>query len=178
MVRPCFEQDIQWVQLIYAHHVMTGAGTFEIKPPSLEDMRGRWTEIVSKGWPFLVACPAHDPSRIFGYAYARPFRDREAYAYTFEDSVYVAPGQTGKGVGTRLLTRLLATLTEDGIRQVVAVIGDSANQGSIALHKRCGFRPAGQLTNVGAKFGRWFDVVLMQRTLPVRAAAGQAPAEE
>lgn len=178
LVRPCFDQDLQWVQLIYAHHVMTGAGTFEIVPPSLEEMRGRWSAIVSHNWPFIVACPAHDPSRILGYAYARPFRDREAYAYTFEDSIYVAPGQTGKGVGTRLLTHLLATLADDGVKQVVAVIGDSANHGSIAVHKRCGFRHVGQLSHVGAKFGRWFDVVLMQRTLLARSTTGQAPADQ
>src|SRR5688572_25340251 len=91
IVRPCFQQDLEFVQLIYAHHVLSGTGTFEIEPPSLDEMTERWSKVVTKSWPFLVACPPHDLSRVLGFAYAAQFRDRPAYNYTFENSIYVAP---------------------------------------------------------------------------------------
>jgi len=165
VVRPCFQQDLELVQLIYAHHVMTGTGTFELEPPSLEDMTARWSKIVTHGWPFLVATPAHDLTRVLGYAYAGQFRDREAYAKTFEDSIYVAPTSIGRGVGKVLLNALLGTLQTDGVREVLAVIGDSQNAASIVLHEKAGFRRVGAFSNVGFKFDRWIDVVLMQRSL-------------
>lgn len=165
LVRPCFEQDLEMVQLIYAHHVVTGAGTFETAPPSLEEMTARWSKVVTGGWPFLVASPTHDLTRVIGFAYAQPFRDREAYARTFEDSVYVAPGSLGQGVGKALLATLLQQLMDDGVREVLAVIGDSENHASIGVHKALGFRDAGLLHRVGFKFDRWIDVVLMQRSL-------------
>ncbi|MFZ4121711.1 MAG: GNAT family N-acetyltransferase [Caulobacterales bacterium] len=165
MVRPCFEQDLQQVQLIYAHAVTTGTGTFECEVPSLAEMNRRWSKTVGAGWPFLVASPVHDVSRVVGYAYAQQFRERQAYGRTFEDSVYVAPGQEGKGIGSALMGSLLFGLEADGVREVVAVIGDSTNLGSVHLHAKHGFRLVGQLQNVGFKFDRWLDVVIMQRSL-------------
>lgn len=169
-IRPCFEQDLQWVQLIYAHHVVTGAGTFETEPPSLEEMTARWSRAVSRGWPYLVASSVDDPTRILGYAYAQQFRDRAAYAHTLEDSIYVAPMAMGAGVGRALLASLLQEAAAGGARQIIAVIGDSANQASIRTHAKLGFEQAGVLRNVGYKFGRWLDVVLMQRNLTAPAA--------
>lgn len=165
LVRPCFQQDLETVQLIYAHHVMTGTGTFELEPPSLEDVTARWGEIVEYGWPFLVACPTSDLSRVMGYAYATQFRPRPGYRTTFESSVYTAPTLLRQGVGERLMTELLVTLKGDGVREVLALVGDSANQASISLHQKLGFRRVGVLEKVGEKFGRRLDVVLLQRTL-------------
>lgn len=170
VIRPCFEQDLQWVQLIYAHHVVTGTGTFETEPPTLEEMTDRWTRVVTKGWPYLVAASAQDPTRVLGFAYAQQFRDRTAYAHTLEDSVYVAPIALGAGIGKALLFTLLNEAAQAGARQIVAVIGDSGNTASIRLHQRMGFREIGALSDVGWKFGRWLDVVLMQRTLTQSSA--------
>lgn len=165
MVRPCFQQDLSQVHAIYATHVATGVGTFEIIPPDLQEISRRWSRNVDNGWPWLVASPLKDIGRVVGYAYAAPFRERAAYAKTFEDSVYVAPGQERKGIGDSLLASLLFGLEADGVREVVAVIGDSKNVGSIRLHAKHGFRDCGKLTKVGYKFGRWLDVVIMQRSL-------------
>jgi phosphinothricin acetyltransferase len=166
IVRPCFQQDLQWVQLIYAHHVATGTGTFETIAPTLEEMTDRWAKIAGKGWPFLVACDADDLSRVYGYAYAAQFRDRQAYEKTFEDSVYVSPNTLGGGIGKALISGLLTELQEIGVQQVIAVIGDSANTASIELHRKAGFHYVGTLKGVGQKFGRQLDVVLMQRAVP------------
>jgi L-amino acid N-acyltransferase YncA len=166
IIRPCFQQDLEYVQLIYAHHVLTGTGTFEIEPPSLEDMTARWGKLVERGWPFLVACPSSDLSRVLGFAYAQQFRDREAYSKTFEVSIYVGPTTQRQGAGALLLKELLTTLRSDGVREALAVIGDSANAASIGLHRKLGFAHVGTMRNVGEKFGRLLDVVIMQRTLP------------
>lgn len=165
IVRPCFQQDLELVQLIYAHHVLSGAGTFEVEPPTLEHMTDRWAGIVEKGWPFLVASPVSDPSRVLGFAYAGQYRDRTAYARTFESSIYVGPTTLRQGAGERLLGELLMTLRDDGVRQVLAFIGDSYNAASIGLHAKLGFKHVGTLANVGEKFGRLLDVVVMQRGL-------------
>jgi L-amino acid N-acyltransferase YncA len=164
-VRPCFQQDLQWVQLIYAHHVMTSTGTFETVPPDLEEMTARWTKIAAHGWPYIVACAGNDPSRILGFAYAQQFRERQAYAHTFENSIYVSPTHQGMGIGKALMAVLLGELIDVGAKQVLAVIGDSGNLGSIKLHARAGFHPVGKLHAVGYKFGRWLDVVIMQTQL-------------
>lgn len=166
IIRPCFQQDLEYVQLIYAHHVLAGAGTFEIEPPSLEEMTARWSAIVEKGWPYLVASPVTDLSRVLGFAYAAQYRDRAAYAKTFESSIYVGPTTQRQGVGALLLSELLVALRGDGVREVLAFIGDSYNAASIGLHKKLGFRAVGKLENVGEKHGRRLDVVIMQRTLP------------
>ncbi|HEX8902728.1 N-acetyltransferase family protein [Vitreimonas sp.] len=172
IVRPCFQQDLQYVQLIYAHHCLTGTGTFEIEPPSLEEMTERWGKIVDRGWPFLVASPPSDFSRVLGFCYAAQFRDRAAYSKTFEVSIYTAPTTMHQGVGSQMLAQLLTTLRDDGVREVLAVIGDSHNAASIGLHQKLGFRRVGTMTNVGEKFGRLLDVVIMQRSLPAKDAGG------
>lgn len=163
--RPCFQQDLEYVQLIYAHHVLTGTGTFEIEPPSLEAMTERWSKIVEKGWPFVVACPPSDLTRVMGFAYATQFRDRPGYARTFEVSVYAAPTSMRQGAGSIMLADTLATLRGDGVREVLAFIGDSANAASIGLHRKLGFQHVGTLKKVGEKFGRLLDVVVMQRSI-------------
>lgn len=172
IVRPCFQQDLQYVQLIYAHHCLTGTGTFEIEPPSLDEMTERWSKIVDRGWPFLVASPPSDFSRVLGFCYAAQFRNRAAYSKTFEVSIYAGPTTMSQGIGSQMLAQLLSQLREDGVREVLAVIGDSANAGSIGLHQKLGFRRVGTMTNVGEKFGRLLDVVIMQRSLPAKDAGG------
>ncbi|MEZ5994832.1 MAG: N-acetyltransferase family protein [Hyphomonadaceae bacterium] len=174
IARPCFQQDLQFVQLIYSHHVLTGTGTFEIDPPSLEEMTARWGRIVERGWPFVVASPPSDMSRVMAFAYAAQFRDRAAYAKTFEVSTYAAPTTLRQGAGATALAEVLVTLRGDGVREAVAFIGDSYNAASIGLHAKLGFRHAGRLTNVGEKFGRLLDVVVMQRTLAVAKSASEA----
>lgn len=169
IVRPCFQQDLEYVQLIYAHHVLTGTGTFEIQPPSIEEMTARWSTIVDRGWPFFVASPSSDLSRVLGFAYAQQFRDREAYAKTFEVSIYVGPTTQRQGAGALLLKELLTTLRNDGAREALAVIGDSANVASYGLHRKLGFEHVGTMKNVGEKFGRMLDVIIMQRSLPPKA---------
>ncbi|WP_135211033.1 GNAT family N-acetyltransferase [Vitreimonas flagellata] len=170
IVRPCFQQDLQYVQLIYAHHCLTGTGTFEIEPPSLVEMTERWSKIVDRGWPFLVASPPSDFSRVLGFCYAAQFRDRAAYSKTFEVSIYAAPTTMRQGVGSQMLAQLLTQLRDDGVREALAVIGDSHNAASIGLHQKLGFRRVGAMTNVGEKFGRLLDVVIMQRSLPAKDA--------
>jgi L-amino acid N-acyltransferase YncA len=166
IVRPCFQQDLETVQLIYGHHVLTGTGSFEHEPPTLDDMTARWSRIVSNTWPFLVASPLNDLSRVVGFAYASQYRDRAAYARTFEVSVYTAPTSLRQGAGTLLLGELLSMLHGDGAREALAFIGDSYNAASIALHQKLGFQHVGTLNNVGEKFGRSLDVVIMQRSMP------------
>lgn len=175
VIRPCFQQDLETVQLIYAHHVLTGTGTFEIEPPTLEEMTERWSKVVSHNWPYLVASPTRDLSRVVGFAYAAQFRDRAAYAQSFEVSVYAAPTSMRQGAGEMMLAELLTTLRGDGVREAVAYIGDSANAASIGLHRKLGFRHVGTLTNIGQKFGRMLDVVIMQRNL-INTEAAQSPA--
>jgi phosphinothricin acetyltransferase len=165
IVRPCFQQDLETVQLIYAHHVLTGTGTFEIEPPSLEEMTDRWGRIVQQGWPFVVVSPANDLSRVLGYAYAVQYRDRAAYAKTFEVSVYSGPTTQRQGAGAMALSEVLTTLRGDGVREALAFIGDSYNAASIGLHAKLGFKHVGTLKEVGEKFGRLLDVIVMQRTL-------------
>jgi phosphinothricin acetyltransferase len=165
MVRPCFQQDLELVQLIYAHHVLTGTGSFETEPPSLPEMTERWSGVVQHGWPYLVATPAADPTRVLGFAYATQYRDRPAYKGTFEVSVYVAPTSLRQGAGALLMSELLQALHNDGAREALGFIGDGANIASIALHKKFGFRPVGVLHGVGEKFGRSLDVVVMQRSV-------------
>lgn len=169
LVRPCFQQDLEMVRLIYANHVTTGTGTFEIEAPTLEEMTARWSDTVERGWPFLAACPVYDVTRVLGFAYAGQYRPRPGYATTFESSVYVAPASLRQGVGAHLMAELLSVLRGDGVREVLAFIGDSANAASLALHLKAGFRHAGTLQQVGEKFGRRLDVVIMQRTLTPRS---------
>jgi phosphinothricin acetyltransferase len=162
LIRPAAQADAEALAAIYGHHVLNGFGTFEEVPPLPAEMDQRRRGIVSHGLPYLVA---EDGGRVLAYAYAAVFRARAAYRYTVEDSVYVAPDAVGRGVGRAVLTAVLDACEAMGLRQVVAVIGDSQNAASIGLHRALGFEPAGVGRNVGFKHGRWVDVVWMQKTL-------------
>jgi phosphinothricin acetyltransferase len=161
-IREATAADLPAIQAIYAHHVLHGLASFEIVPPSVEDIRSRFESITAAGYPYLVAT---EDAAVLGYAYASAYRTRPGYRYTVEDSVYVASDLAGRGIGRRLLTRLIDACERRGYRQMLAVIGDSANTASIELHRACGFTYAGTLNAVGFKFGRWVDSVLMQRPL-------------
>jgi len=163
-IRSATEADIAEIQAIYAHHVLHGTGTFEEIPPSVEEMRRRWAAVSNKGWSWLVAA---DASGVAGYGYYQQIRDRSAYRFTAEDSIYVREDVRGQGVGKALVVALLQAATEAGFRQMVAVIGDSENIGSIGVHTSLGFRKVGVLHATGLKFGRWLDTVYMQRALGV-----------
>jgi len=161
-VREARPQDLAAVQRIYAHHVLTGLASFELEPPDEAEIRRRQEALAGRGLPFLVA---ELEGAVRGYAYAGPYRVRPAYRYTVEDSVYVAPEAMGRGLGRALLGELVRCCAGLGMRQMVAVIGDSGNLASIRLHEAHGFSRAGLLRSVGFKFGRWVDSVLMQRGL-------------
>jgi phosphinothricin acetyltransferase len=154
--------DAPAVAAIYAHHVLHGFGTFEEAPPSAEEMAERMAEVQARGLPWLAA---EEDGAVLGYAYAAPYRLRSAYRFTVEDSVYVAADSQGRGVGKALLAELIARCEALGLRQMLAVIGDSANAPSIALHRAAGFELRGTAVGVGYKAGRWVDIVWMQRAL-------------
>ncbi|CEJ15685.1 N-acyltransferase YncA [bacterium YEK0313] len=162
LVRDARPEDMVAVQAIYAHHVLHGLATFEETPPSVDEMLERRSAVLAAGLPYLAA---EREGRVVGYSYATGYRPRPAYRHTIEDSVYVAEGLGGRGIGTQLLGALIARCEAGPWRQMLAVIGDSGNEGSIALHRRLGFQPAGTLRSVGFKLGRWVDTVLMQRAL-------------
>lgn len=161
-VRPALEADVSAVRAIYAHHVLTGTGTFEEDAPDEDEMRARFRTVTARGLPYLVAETA---GGVLGFAYAAPFRPRSAYRFTVENSVYVHPAAVGRGIGRRLLAELVEHCAAQGYQEMVAVIGDAGNDRSIALHAALGFQPAGTLQRVGHKFGRWLDVIFMQRPL-------------
>jgi phosphinothricin acetyltransferase len=162
LIRSAAEPDAEALAAIYGHHVVHGFGTFEEVPPTPAEMDQRRRGITEHGLPYLVA---EQDGRVLGYAYAGPFRARAAYRYTVEDSVYVAPDAMGQGVGRAVLSAVLARCEAMGLRQAVAVIGDTANLGSIGLHRALGFEHAGVGKSVGFKHGRWVDVVWMQKAL-------------
>lgn len=162
VIRPARPADLAAVQAIYAAHVLNGTGSFEEVPPGAGEFEARWRAVVGRGLPYLVAA---EDGVVRGFAYAGLFRPRSAYRFTVEDSIYVAPDALGGGLGSALLGRLIAACEERGMRQMIAVIGDSGNTRSIRLHSRHGFVRAGTLVDAGYKFGRWLDVVFMQRTL-------------
>ena len=155
--------DLPAITAIYRHHVLHGTGTFEIEPPTLTDMSARRNDVLSKGLPWLVAEGAD--GAVLGYAYANWFKPRPAFRFSAEDSVYVADHARGQGVGKLLLAALAAECEAAGVRKLIAVIGDSANHGSIAIHRTAGFSDAGVLRSVGWKFERWLDVVMMEKSL-------------
>lgn len=161
-VRPARAEDLAAIRDIYAHHVIHGLASFEEAPPDLDEIRRRHGEVLGLGLPWLVA---EDAGEISGYAYCAPYRTRPAYRYTLEDSVYVRDGRQGRGIGRMLLAELIARTSALGYRQMVAVIGDSANAASIRLHASLGFLRVGTLRSTGWKRGRWVDSVLMQRPL-------------
>ena len=164
-IRACTVADMDGVQAIYAHHVRTGFGTFEEIPPAVAEMQQRFTALIANDFPFLVAVI---DAQVAGYAYAGPFRPRAAYRHTCESSVYVAADAQRRGVGRALMLRVIDECQRLGKQQMLAVIGDSANTASIGLHTALGFGNVGVFKNVGYKFGRWLDVVLMQRALRLR----------
>ena len=161
-IRPSTHNDLPAITAIYAHHVLHGTGTFEIDPPSEADMAGRRADVLARGLPWLVA---EQGGQILGFAYANWFKPRPAYRFSAEDSVYVAASACGQGVGRLLLSALLREAQAAGVRKLLAVIGDSANQASIGLHACQGFVHAGVLRSVGWKHGVWRDVVLMEKPL-------------
>jgi L-amino acid N-acyltransferase YncA len=161
-LRPASSGDLPALREIYAGHVLNGAASFEEVPPDLAEFENRWRHITELGLPYLAAC---EGERLLGYAYAGPYRPRSAYRFSVEDSVYLDPAVTGRGIGRLLLSAIIDGATAAGKRQMLAVIGDSANRASIALHLRLGFTEVGTFRAVGFKFGRWVDTVLMQRAL-------------
>ena len=162
LVRDATVADMAQVQAIYSFYVTRTAASFEEEPPTVEEMIRRRAATLARGMPYLVA---EDHGEVVGYTYAGPWRPRSAYRYTLEDSIYVAPFVQRRGVGRALLGGLIERCTDMGYRRLIAVIGDSANQSSIALHRAMGFRQEGVLRGVGLKFGRWVDVVMMHRVL-------------
>jgi phosphinothricin acetyltransferase len=167
MLRAATLDDAPPIAAIYAEHVLHGTASFELSPPTAEEMRQRMDALLRGGFPFIAACR---DGELVGYAYAGPYRPRPAYRYTVEDSIYLAPGAQRQGIGSALLDRLIELCAARGDRQMIAAIGDSANAGSIAVHARAGFVEIGRLDKVGRKFERWLDVVFMQRALGDGAA--------
>src|SRR5712671_5982967 len=161
-IRPATPADIPAITRIYAHAVRHGTASFELEPPDEAEMTRRQRALIEGGYPYLVA---EIDGIVAGYAYAGPYRARPAYRWSVEDSIYVAPRLHRRGVGAALLGRLIADAEQSGFRQMIAVIGDSSQAPSIALHRAAGFRTVGTIENVGFKFGRWLDSVLMQRAL-------------
>jgi L-amino acid N-acyltransferase YncA len=162
LVRSATPHDLAAITAIYEHAVRHGTASFEIEPPDLREMTRRYESLRASGHPYLVA---EIEGTVAGYAYAGPYRARPAYRWSVEDSIYVAPAMHRRGVGRVLLARLIAAAEADEFRQMIAVIGDSANAPSIELHRAAGFRMVGTFDKVGFKLGRWLDSVLMQRAL-------------
>ena len=162
IIRDATEADADALAAIYGDAVLHGFGTFEEDPPTADDMDGRRRAVMDKGLPYLVA---EEGGQVLGFAYAGPFRPRAAYRYTLEDSVYVAPDAAGKGVGRAVLSAVIEACEALGVRQLMAVIGDSGNAASIGLHRSLGFEQTGVGKSVGFKHGRWVDIVHMQKPL-------------
>ncbi|MEQ1868135.1 MAG: N-acetyltransferase family protein [Micropepsaceae bacterium] len=178
-VRDATAADVPSLQAIYAHHVLHGFGTFDEVPPDVAAMEAKWRGVAASGLAWLVA---EEASEVVGFAYASIFRPRPGYRYSVEDSVYVRDDRRGRGIGAKLLDRLIERCELAGVRQVIAVIGDSQNASSISLHRKAGFEQSGGIKGVGFKLGRWVDIVIMQRslnggdtTLPPPAGAWSLP---
>lgn len=169
-IRPARDEDLAAITTIYSHHVLHGTGTFETTPPNAEEMAARRADVLAKGLPYLVL---EDAGHVHGFAYCNWFKPRPAYRYSAEDSVYLAADSAGKGWGRLLLAELAAQAERAGVRKLIAVIGDSANAGSIGVHQALGFNHVGVLRACGWKFGRWLDVVMMEKALG--AADSNAP---
>ena len=161
-IRPATEADLPAITAIYDREVRHGTATYELTPPDIVEMTRRFRALMDGGFPYLAA---QLDGKVIGYAYAGPYRPRPAYRFTVENSVYLAPQMHRQGIGRQLLQRLIDDCAMRNYRQMIAVIGDSANAGSIGLHSQAGFQMIGTHPNVGFKFGRWLDTVMMQRAL-------------
>jgi len=170
-IRASRDDDLAAITAIYAHHVLHGTGTFEIDPPNIQDMAARRADVLARGLPWLVA---EEDGRVAGFAYCNWFKPRPAYRYSAEDSIYVTDHARGRGLGRLLLQALCTHAEAAGVRKLLAVIGDSANAGSIAVHGAAGFTEVGVMRSVGWKFGAWRDIVLMEKPL----GAGDTTAPE
>lgn len=170
-IRPSRDDDVAAITAIYAHHVLNGTGTFETDPPSADDMATRRADVLAKQLPYLVA---ERDGQVLGFAYCNWFKPRPAYRFSAEDSIYLADAARGRGVGSQLLAALSQAAEAAGVRKLIAVIGDSANAGSIGVHRAQGFTHVGVLKDCGWKFGQWRDVVLMEKSL----GAGSTTAPE
>lgn len=172
LIRPSTDDDLSAITAIYTASVRTGTASFEIDPPDQAEMARRRADGLAKAMPWLVA---QGPTGVLGYAYASPFRPRPAYRFCLEDSIYLSQQARGHGIGKLLLAELIARCEALGARQMVAVIGDSANLASIGVHAAMGFQHAGCIVSAGWKFERWLDVVFMQRKLACGDGAPPAP---
>jgi phosphinothricin acetyltransferase len=170
LIRPSTEQDIPAITTIYGHHVLHGTGTFEIDPPSQQEMTARRADVLAKGLPYLVV---EEAGQVLGFAYCNWFKPRPAFRFSAEDSIYMAPNAHRQGLGRALLAELCARAERAGVRKLIAVIGDSANTASVGLHQTLGFTPVGTIAACGWKFERWLDMVLMEK--PLGLAHSQAP---
>jgi phosphinothricin acetyltransferase len=170
LIRPSRDEDVAAITAIYAHHVLTGTGTFEIAPPTEADMANRRADVLAKGLPYLVV---EDAGRVIGFAYCNWFKPRPAYRFSAEDSIYMASDAHRKGLGKALLAELCTRAERAGVRKLLAVIGDSANTGSVGVHTALGFSHVGVLKSCGWKFDRWLDVVMMEK--PLGAGDTSAP---
>jgi L-amino acid N-acyltransferase YncA len=168
LIRPSRDDDVAAITTIYGHHVLHGVASFEEVPPDEAEMARRRAEIVGREFPYLVA---ERDGNIVGYCYAGPYRTRIGYRFSVEDSIYIEPGEVGRGIGRALLTEIIERSTELGYRQMIAVIGGSETLPSIRLHAALGFSHIGVFTSIGFKFGRWIDSVYMQRPLGPGASA-------
>jgi phosphinothricin acetyltransferase len=171
-IRPSQDRDLPAITAIYGHHVLHGTGTFETTPPTLEDMAARRADVLGKQLPYLVM---EDGGKVVGFAYCQWFKPRPAYRFSAEDSIYMHPEVAGRGLGKVLLAELVAQAEAAGIRRLIAVIGDSGNAGSIGVHKALGFEQVGVIKSCGWKFGRWLDIVLMDKA--IGAGDRTAPAD-
>jgi len=162
LIRPAAREDFAAIAAIYGHHVLHGTASFETEAPSIDEMRRRHSEVVRHRLPYVVA---EWSGEVIGYAYAAQYRPRPAYRFTVEDSVYLRPDSVGRGIGRRLLDAVIDACADAGCKQMIAIIGDSRNTASIRLHQSAGFEHVGILRNVGLKFERWLDTVIMQKPL-------------
>lgn len=170
MIRPSTDADVASITAIYRHHVRHGTGTFEIDPPTESDMAARRSDVLAKGLPYLVV---EEAGQVLGFAYCNWFKPRPAFRFSAEDSIYMAPETHRQGLGRALLAELCASAERAGVRKLIAVIGDSANAGSVGLHKALGFGHVGTIASCGWKFDRWLDIVLMEK--PLGLADTQSP---